>query len=183
MLILASQSPRRKELLERAGITFKVEVAGIPEAPGPGESAENYVRRLSRQKAEAVTGDPVLGADTVVVVDGAILEKPADGEDARRMLKILSGRAHVVLTGVCLRQGDRMFSEVCETSVHFAQLSEMELEEYVASGEPMDKAGAYGIQGLASRFIHRIEGDYLNVVGLPVAVVYRLLKQAGVVPS
>ena len=183
MLILASQSPRRKELLERAGITFKVQVAGIPEAPESGESPGEYVRRLSRQKAEAVGGDLVLGADTVVVVDGAILEKPADLDDARRMLTLLSVRAHTVLTGVCLRQGGRVFSEVCETSVHFSQLSERELEEYVASGEPMDKAGAYGIQGLASRFIHRIEGDYLNVVGLPVAVVYRLLKQAGVVPS
>jgi septum formation protein len=183
MLILASQSPRRRELLERAGIPFKVLVAGIPEAPEAGEAAEQYVRRLSMQKASAVEGELVLGADTVVVVDGAILEKPADAEDARRMLKNLSGRAHLVLTGVCLRQGDHFLSEVCETTVHFSALSEREVEEYIASGEPMDKAGAYGIQGLASKFIYRIEGDYLNVVGLPVAVVYSLLKQAGAVPA
>ena len=179
MLILASQSPRRKEILERAGIAFKVQVAGIPEKPEPGESPEEYVRRLSREKCSAVAGELVLGADTVVVVDGEILEKPGDAADAERMIRKLSGRAHTVLTGVCLRRGPELFADVCETSVHFSALTRGEIEAYVGSGEPMDKAGGYAIQGLASKFITRIEGDYFNVVGLPIAVVYALLKRAG----
>jgi septum formation protein len=181
MLILASQSPRRREILERAGIPFKVEAAGVPEEPSPGESAENYVRRLSREKAEAVPGELVLGADTVVVVDAQILEKPADAADARRMLRKLSGRAHTVLTGVCLKYGAEFYSDVSETSVYFSALSDSELDAYVASGEPKDKAGAYAIQGLASKFIPKIEGDYFNVVGLPITLVYELLKRAGAI--
>jgi septum formation protein len=179
MLILASQSPRRREILERAGIPFKVKAAGIPESPEPGESAERYVRRLSHEKCSAIEGELVLGADTVVVVDGEILEKPSDAADAGRMLRKLSGRAHSVLTGVCLRSGSRFYEDVCETFVHFSALTESEVEVYVASGEPMDKAGAYAIQGLASKFITRIEGDYLNVVGLPVALVYSMMKRVG----
>jgi septum formation protein len=180
MLILASQSPRRRELLERAGIPFRVSVAGVPEYPATGESGRDYVRRLSREKAFAVEGELVLGADTVVVVDGDILEKPTDSDDARRMLERLSGRPHEVFTGVCLRSGARMEQEVCETQVYFSDLTAAEIDAYIASGEPMDKAGAYGIQGLASKFVHRIEGDYLNVVGLPVALVYSMLKRVGV---
>ena len=179
MLILASQSPRRRELLERAGIPFRVSVAGVPEYPAAGESGREYVLRLSREKAFAVEGELVLGADTVVVVDGEILEKPADQDHARRMLTKLSGRAHQVFTGICLRSGSRVQQEVCETQVYFVELTAGEIDAYVASGEPMDKAGAYGIQGLASKFVHRIEGDYLNVVGLPVALVYSMLKRVG----
>jgi septum formation protein len=179
MLILASQSPRRRELLERAGIPFRVSVAGVPEYPAAGESGPEYVLRLSREKAFAVEGELVLGADTVVVVDAEILEKPADDDHARGMLKKLSGRMHQVFTGICLRTGERMQQDVCETHVHFMELTADEIDAYVASGEPADKAGAYGIQGLASKFVHRIEGDYLNVVGLPVALVYSMLKRVG----
>jgi septum formation protein len=181
MLILASQSPRRKEILERAGIPFQVHVAGVPEVPEAGELPEQYVRRLSREKCSAVEGELVLGADTVVVVDGEILEKPADAADARKMLSKLSGRGHSVLTGVCLRHGSRLYSEVCATTVYFSALTDSELDAYVASGEPMGKAGAYAIQGLASKFVYRIEGDYLNVVGLPMSMVYGLLKRTGTV--
>jgi septum formation protein len=181
MLILASQSPRRREILERAGIPFKVQAAGVPEYPSPGESPEQYVRRLSREKASAVAGELVLGADTVVVVDGEILEKPEDAEHARTMLRKLSGRSHSVFTGVCLKQGSQFHSEVCETAVYFSALSDDELEAYVASGEPIDRAGAYAIQGLASKFIQKIEGDYFNVVGLPISLVYALLKRTGAI--
>ena len=181
MLILASQSPRRAELLRRAGISFTVQVTGIPEEHQPSESPDSYVLRLAREKASAVAGDLVLGADTVVVSNGQILEKPMDHEHAYQMLQSLSGRRHSVLTGVCLRHGDRIYSEVCETLVHFVDLTAEEIDSYVQSGEPMDKAGAYAIQGLASKFIDRIEGDYSNVVGLPVFLVYRMLKRIGVV--
>jgi septum formation protein len=135
---------------------------------------------LSREKAMAVAGELVLGADTVVVADGEILEKPADADHARQMLRKLIGRKHTVLTGVCLKQGSQIHSEVCETTVHFVQMTEDELNAYVESGEPVDRAGAYAIQGLASKFINRIEGDYFNVVGLPISLVYMLLKRAGV---
>jgi septum formation protein len=177
MLILASQSPRRRELLERAGIPFLVRVANVPEQIEPGETPCQYVSRLSRNKASAVSGDLVLGADTVVVVDEHILEKPVDKDDAFRMLRMLSGREHSVITGICLRRGDEFFNETQETRVRFTPMTETEIQEYVASGEPMDKAGAYAIQGLASKFIDRIEGDYSNVVGLPVSLVYTLLKR------
>ncbi|HYP05193.1 MAG TPA: Maf family protein [Bryobacteraceae bacterium] len=183
MLILASQSPRRRELLERAGIPFKVIVADVPEELAPRESADDYVRRLAQSKASAVPGELVLGADTVVVVDDQVLEKPADVEDARRMLQMLSGRWHRVLTGVCLKHGAQFELDVCETIVHFSALTEVEIANYVATGEPMGKAGAYAIQGAASKFIPRIEGDYCNVVGLPIALVYTLLKRAGVVAA
>ena len=177
MLILASQSPRRWEILERAGIVFEVRVAGIPEEIQTGESPVEYVLRLARSKAFAVEGDLVLGADTVVVLDEHILEKPHNASDATRMLRMLSGRQHSVITGICLRQDDRYVTETVETRVTFVPLTEAEIEDYVASGEPMDKAGGYAIQGLASKFIDRIEGDYFNVVGLPVYRVYALLKQ------
>jgi septum formation protein len=180
MLILASGSPRRREILTAAGIPFRVAAPGIDEEPEPGESAESYVRRLARDKARALScgeGDIILAADTVVTVDGQILEKPHDAADARRMLGLLSGRRHEVITGVCLRTSSReLVAHEC-TAVHFVTMSEREIDEYVASGEPLDKAGAYGIQGLASKFIDRIEGCYFNVVGLPVALVYRLLKE------
>lgn len=175
-LVLASQSPRRSELLKSAGIPFRVQAANIDETPLPGETPVEHVRRLAREKAEAVPGELVLGADTVVVVDGQILGKPVSGADAVRMLELLSGRKHEVITGICLK-GREVVVDHESTGVFFAALTEQEIAEYVASGEPMDKAGAYAIQGLASRFVERIEGSYSNVVGLPVAMVYRYLRR------
>jgi septum formation protein len=190
-LILASASPRRSELLRAAGIQFDVLPADIDESVLPGESAEHHVRRLAEAKACAVLpragGRPVLSADTVVVVAGEILGKPADAADARRMLRLLAGRSHEVMTGVYLRRhggnGGSQTSEVAVTTVEFAPLSDAEIEWYVASGEPRDKAGAYAIQGLASRFVTRVDGSYSNVVGLPVAVVYRLCTETGLLIS
>jgi septum formation protein len=182
MLILASQSPRRRELLAQAGIAHVVRVPGIVEQARAGEAPADYVRRLAVEKARAVPAGPsefVLAADTVVVVDERILEKPGSAADAARMLGLLSGRAHTVLTGVCLLHDGVERAEVGSTRVVFEPLTGAEIAAYCASGEPMDKAGAYAIQGLASKFISRIEGCYFNVVGLPVALVYRLLREAG----
>jgi septum formation protein len=179
-LLLASQSPRRTELLRAAGFDFDILPANADETVHPGESPEAYVRRVADAKARAVlsqAGDRVvLAADTTVVVDGEILAKPADRDDAARMLRRLSGRAHEVLTAVTIaRAGRAPVTEVATTRVEFAPMTEDEIAWYVQSGEPMDKAGAYAVQGLASRFVTRIEGSYSNVVGLPVAVVYQLL--------
>jgi len=202
MLVLASASPRRQELLRNAGIAFGVQAANVDETPLEGESPRDCAERLAREKALAVwrtrPTELVLGADTIVVVEDAILGKPADAEDAARMLRMLSGRVHRVITGVCVagpggksesprlaraeRYGEpapssnvRVHSET--TWVTMSELSEEEIRAYVATGEPMDKAGAYAIQGMASRWIPRIEGDYSNVVGLPVALVYRMLSK------
>jgi nucleoside triphosphate pyrophosphatase len=180
MLVLASQSPRRAEILRQAGIPFVVRVAPVDETARDGEKPEEYVQRLAEMKAAAAQAGPdevVLGADTTVVIDGEMLGKPADDADARRMLELLSGRRHEVLTGICLRSGARCVRDWAATAVWFAPLSAREIAGYVASGEPLDKAGAYAIQGLASKFIDRIEGCYFNVVGLPVALVYRRLRQ------
>lgn len=180
-LVLASQSPRRSELLTTAGFQFTIRVRPVEEQRAPGEAPEAYVRRLAREKAEAVWEghdvEVVLGADTVVVLDGEVLEKPRDADDARRMLALLSGREHIVITGICLRHLRGAEVDSVTTSVHFLPLSGKEIDDYVASGEPMDKAGAYAIQGLASKFIDRIEGDFSNVVGLPVYQVYRYFKK------
>ena len=181
MLVLASQSPRRSEILRQAGIPFTVRAAGVDESLLAGERPADYVQRLAAAKAyavEATDGEIVLGADTTVVVDGEILAKPENADDARRMLRLLSGRRHDVLTGVCLRRGTDAIRDCVTTGVIFATLSDAEVLEYVATGEPMDKAGAYAIQGLASKFVERIEGDYFNVMGLPVALVYRRLREA-----
>ncbi len=178
MLVLASKSPRRQEILRAAGISFVVRAADIREERGPHESAIDYVRRLAEEKACAVPMEPgevVLGADTTVVIDGQVLEKPRDAADALRMITLLSGREHEVITGICLRSESRKIVDVAITRVRFVELTRGEIETYAASGEPMDKAGGYAIQGLASKFIDRIEGDYFNVVGLPVALVYRQL--------
>jgi septum formation protein len=186
MLVLASQSPRRQEILTRAEIPFLVRPAEVDEAPLAHESPEQHVRRLARRKAEAIAarpGDVVLGADTVVVVDGEILGKPEDRTDAEQMLRKLSGREHLVITGVCLRAPDKTVVEVESTLVRFTVLSEEDIHYYAASGEPLDKAGGYAIQGLASKFIDRIEGCYFNVVGLPVALVYRKLRELGALPG
>jgi septum formation protein len=181
-LVLASQSPRRAEILRQAGIPFTVRVSSVDETPLPGEAPIAYVERLAEAKAAAVEAGPdeiVVGADTTVVVDGAVLAKPVDVADAHRMLSMLSGRRHEVVTGICLRRGaDRMVDHAV-TAVWFAPMSEREIAEYAASGEPMDKAGGYAIQGLASKFITRIDGCYFNVVGLPVALLYRHLNTAG----
>jgi nucleoside triphosphate pyrophosphatase len=186
MLVLASASPRRQELLRNAGIPFRALAAGVPEVPRPGEPPLDYAQRLARSKARAVarqlTSEPgnwVLGADTIVVVDGHILEKPAGAADAARMLRLLSGRTHQVTTGVCLL-GDGFEDTRAETTeVTFDRLREDEISMYVAHGEPMDKAGAYAIQGIASRWICRLDGCYFNVVGLPVPLVYRMLREHG----
>ena len=179
-LVLASQSPRRREILEAAGIPFTVRVSGVPEQRAPDEPPRDYVRRLAREKARAVTlleDEVILSADTIVVAGDRVFEKPADAADAARMLEELSGREHKVVTGVCLRTAHTEVVEVAETSVRFSVLMPGEIAEYVASGEPMDKAGGYAIQGLASKFISSIDGEYFNVVGLPVALVYRMLRQ------
>lgn len=179
MLILASRSPRRAELLAAAGIAFNVRAADIDETPLPGEAPLDYVVRMAEQKAAAVfraPGEIILAADTIVVLDSQILGKPKDAADAVQMLAALSGRRHEVITGICLQRVGKTVLDTASTSVWFSPLTGTEIHSYVASGEPMDKAGAYGIQGLASRFIHRIEGSYSNVVGLPVALVYRHLQ-------
>jgi len=182
MLILASSSPRRAELLRAAGINFTVRAADIDETIKPHELPRDYVVRLSREKARAVArdGELALGADTTVVLNGEIAGKPADAEDARRMLRALSGRWHEVLTGLTLERSGQTLSAIASTRVKFAELSDVEINWYVSTGEPMDKAGAYAIQGHASLFVERIEGSYSNVVGLPVQVVYRLARQMGV---
>jgi septum formation protein len=204
MLVLASASPRRQELLRNAGIPFTTQPADVDETPLPGESARSCAERLAKEKGLTIARQHphahVLGADTVVVLDGEILNKPVDVEDAIRMLRLLSGRVHQVITGVCLvnpadapprsaaakpqqptpyavlTADDRQLLIASETtSVTMSEISEAEIREYVATGEPIDKAGAYAIQGRASRWIPHIEGDYSNVVGLPVALVYRML--------
>ncbi|HEY6445173.1 MAG TPA: Maf family protein [Acidobacteriaceae bacterium] len=207
-LVLASASPRRRELLTQAGFAFTVHPAHIPEDPLPNEDPIAYVVRLARQKAEAVltqlaskpaapclapdaweNANPdvarrnddnrqltVLGADTTVTLDSLILAKPADASDAARMLRLLSGRTHRVITGVALATARRTEVAAEVTGVRFLTLSEQEIADYVATGEPMDKAGAYAIQGRAARWIPRITGDYFNVVGLPLALVSTMLE-------
>ena len=181
VLVLASASPRRAELLRSAGIPFEVVVADVDERQLADEDAETYVRRLARDKAAKVAalcpGRAVLGADTAVVLDGEVLGKPRDVADAVAMLSRLSGRSHRVLTGVCLIDpSGRPETGVASTLVEFRALSEAEIEQYVASGEPMDKAGAYGIQAGARGFIAGIQGDHDTVVGLPVALVQAMCR-------
>jgi septum formation protein len=189
MLILASASPRRRELLTQAGLVFTIESAEINEDRLENEIAAAYVHRLAGEKAQAVwtlrssldtPDDPliVLGADTCVVSDGHILGKPTNAEDARRMLQLLSGRTHTVLTGIAAASRGRTVSDVEITQVTFNILTEAEIAEYVNTGEPLDKAGAYAIQGYAARWIPRIEGCFFNVVGLPIARTITLLEEA-----
>jgi septum formation protein len=191
--VLASASPRRQELLKNAGIDFVVRASDIPEIPIPGESPRVFAERMAREKARAVRafafaddrrpktdGRVILAADTVVAVNAEILGKPENAADAARMLRLLSNKTHEVITAVCLL--GQSFEDVRSetTAVHFTATSDAEIAEYVASGEPMDKAGAYAIQGPASRWISKIEGDYYNVVGLPVDLVWRMLRERGV---
>jgi septum formation protein len=186
-LLLASASPRRAGLLTAAGFSFDVVPADVDEQLLPGEDPEAHVLRLARAKVWAVTStEPdsvILGADTVVIVDGEILGKPADDQQAASMLRRLSGRSHQVLTGVVVRRGKREESGVERTSVRFLPLSDQEIAWYISTGEARDKAGAYGAQGLASRFVERIDGSYTNVVGLPVPLVCRLLDSLGELPG
>ena len=195
-MVLASASPRRAELLRAAGFDVEIVAVDVDEAVRPGETPSAYVRRLAAAKSARAyaifadlrvrrtadlkvraTTDMILGADTTVVVDDAILGKPRDDEEAAAMLRRLSGRSHEVLTGVSLRRGGLEIGRVESTAVYFARLSDGDIAWYVASGEGRDKAGAYAIQGLASRFIPRIEGSYSNVVGLPVACVHELVLE------
>jgi len=180
-LILASESPRRAELLKAAGFEIEVIRGRINEDRHEGEPAEDYILRVAAAKADAVARErrdlPIVAADTVVVFDGHIMGKPKDDAEATAMLRILAGRTHEVLTGVVVRFGDKRRSHIERTRVRMAPMSPAEIAWYVSTGEPRDKAGAYAVQGLASRFIESIEGSYSNVVGLPVAVVYRLLLE------
>jgi len=209
-LVLASASPRRADLLRAAGFEFDVIPATIDEAIDVEETPDGYVRRVAQLKAKAVAsqapGRTILAADTIVVVDHQVLGKPVDTGDARRMLRRLSGREHVVMTAVCMinpdpaeaghsvrgvglqpdlreRGSKRFETRVARTTVEFAPLSDAEIDWYLATGEPMDKAGGYAVQGRASRFVTRVDGSYSNVVGLPVAVVYDLCRGAGLLVS
>lgn len=184
-IILASASPRRAELLRSAAIPFTVDVADIAEDLKAGEKPVEHAARLAREKAEVVAnrnpGKIVLGADTIVLVDDQILGKPRDPADAKRMLRLLSGRAHQVITGVAIvfLESDyrKLETRSEKTKVFFDKLTSADIEAYIATREPMDKAGAYAIQGIASRWITKIEGDYANVVGLPVALVWEMLQK------
>lgn len=189
-LVLASASPRRRELLAQAGYVFEVQAADVDESVRAGEAAGDYVKRLAEEKAVAVSGRTqvseaspgspellvVLGADTTVVCDGEILAKPDDAEHAKEMLRKLSGRTHEVLTGVAVATRAGVVSAVETTSVTFSEIPEVELDKYCATHEPLDKAGAYGIQGYAARWIPRIDGDYFNVMGLPIARVVGMIE-------
>jgi septum formation protein len=183
-LILASASPRRQELLREAGILIEVQPAHIDEEQREGEAPLDYALRLSREKAEAVAQRFrerfVLGADTIVVVEGEVLGKPRDHADAARMLRLLSGRGHAVTTAVTLiSPSGNKDTQACTTNVFFRELAEEEIQQYIATGEPMDKAGAYAIQGGAGRWAIRMEGEFSNVVGLPLTLVSEMLRASG----
>lgn len=188
-LILASKSPRRVDILRKAGFAFEVRATDIDESPRGRESARTHVLRLAREKARAVAEQlgensraVVIGADTVVVIGGKILGKPSDVREARAMLRLLNGKTHQVLTGVSIvsMHDKRELNRVESTRVHFLKLSRKEIEDYIHTGEPFDKAGGYGIQGIAGRFIDRIDGCYFNVMGLPISLVWTMLRQLGV---
>ncbi|MFA6958812.1 MAG: Maf family protein [Thermoanaerobaculia bacterium] len=185
-LILASGSPRRRELLGGIGIGFDVVVSDVEEKQEPGEAVDAYVRRLARDKGAAVAATHpdawVLSADTVVFIDGHVLEKPTSRDDARAMLAKIAGREHVVYTGVALQNAHAGFLEdsVTASKVRMIELTPDEIAWYVDTGEPMDKAGSYAVQGIGAMFIESIDGSYSNVVGLPLSVVYDMLKRAGV---
>ncbi len=178
-LILASASPRRRQLLEMLHLPIVVVPAEVPEFPLSHETPADYARRLAREKARAVPGALVLGADTIVVLDGEILEKPRDAEHAVAMLGRLQGRSHTVITAICLVADGREFAAADETTVTFRSADKAFLRAYVATGEPMDKAGSYGIQGWGAALVERIEGDFFSVMGLPVRLVIELLEAAG----
>ena len=177
-LILASQSPRRKELLGLFGLPFTVQVADIDETMDLNKQPFDEVARVSRCKAEAVArsaDDIVIAADTIVVCEGKVLGKPKDESDAKAMLSLLSGRDHQVMTGMCVLRGEKIITATEVTDIHFRELSTAEIDAYVATGEPMDKAGSYGIQGGAALFAEKMVGDYYNVMGLPVCRLWKIL--------
>ena len=178
-LTLASSSPRRRQLLEMLGISIQVVAPNIPEVRRVSETPVDYVERLAREKAMSVPGGLVLGADTTVVIRDEILEKPTDTADALRMLRKLQGRTHQVVTSVALVAGEAIYQATDVTNVVFRRLSDSFLQAYVNTGEPMDKAGAYGIQGFGAALVERIEGDFFSVMGLPLRLVLELLEQAG----
>ena len=185
-IVLASASPRRQELLRQIGCGFRVVVSDAEELSGDGISPERLAVENARRKAEDVAAKeggnaPVLGADTVVAVDETILGKPKDETDAVRMLRLLSGRQHFVYTGIALAYRGEIYEGVVRTEVWVDELSEKEIEAYIATGEPMDKAGAYAVQGIAAKFIPRIDGSFSNVVGLPLHAVRNLARKAGIV--
>lgn len=186
--ILASSSPRRRELLQSIGLEFEVIPSHVPEVHQEGEAPEEYVARLSRDKASAIAaGHPsrwVIAADTTVYLDETLLEKPTDAQDAKRMLATIAGRTHMVYTGVTLQNAGREYREtrVAETEVRMLPLSDGDIDWYVASGEPLDKAGAYAAQGIGGVFIDSIHGSFTNVVGLPLATLFQMLRKAGIDP-
>jgi septum formation protein len=179
-LILASASPRRRELLKQAGLPFEVLAADIDESRHVGETPSNYVQRLALEKAQAIhklhPDAVVLGADTTVALDGDVLNKPVDIADAERMLRLLAGREHQVHTGIAVVSGGEQRQHMETTTVFFSSMKDEDLAHYLASGDSLDKAGAYGIQGYAARWITRIEGDFFNVMGLPIAATVKLLE-------
>ena len=184
-IVLASASPRRQELLRQIGCAFRVVVSDAEELSGdsisPDRLAEENARRKAKDVAAKESGNvPVLGADTVVAVDGMILGKPKDAADAARMLRLLSGRQHFVFTGIALAYKGEVYEDVVRTEVWVDELSEKEIDAYIATGEPMDKAGAYAVQGIAAKFIPRIDGSFSNVVGLPLYAVMKLARKAGI---
>ena len=182
-IILASKSPRRQQLLRQLGVEFTIQTADIDETMFPGRKPKDEVARVSALKARAVVCAPddlVISADTIVVVDDMILGKPKNEADASKMLRLLSGRSHTVMTGLSVRRGDTVRTEVIQTSVWFRDLTNDEIARYIATGEPMDKAGAYGIQGLAGLFVERLDGDYFSVMGLPMCRLGEMLRSFGV---
>jgi septum formation protein len=183
-VVLASSSPRRRDLLNLIGIPHEVRPANIDETMRPREAPRRYTERLAREKASAIAvRDPgliTIGADTVVVVNRKVLGKPTDPDDAARMLGMLSGREHTVITAVAVARGRKLRSAIEEVRVKFRRLREGEIEAYIATGEPMDKAGAYGIQGFGATMVERVEGDYFAVMGLPLARLVGLMRDVGV---
>jgi septum formation protein len=179
VLVLASGSPRRRQLLEMLGLEVEVKPPHVPEIRGANELPQPYVERLAREKAASVSGDLVLGADTTVVVEGEVLEKPADPDDALRMLRRLQGRTHQVITAIALKTPGGTLTATDVTAVSFRAADDEFLSAYVATGEPMDKAGAYGIQGYGAALVEGIDGDFFSVMGLPLRLVLQLLERAG----
>ena len=184
MIILASKSPRRKELLSMLGLNFTVQTADIDETMDPSQTPAHEVAAVSARKAAKIAqqhpDDIVVAADTIVVIDGKILGKPKDEEDAARMLRLLSGRTHTVYTGLSVSRGGARQTEVVATEVTFRNLTDAEIRAYIKTGEPMDKAGSYGIQGYGSMFVSRLNGDYFCVMGLPVCTLAGMLRELGV---
>jgi septum formation protein len=184
--ILASQSPRRRELLTSIGLTFDVIPSDVPEVRAAGETPQEYVARLSRDKAQAIASRHpdawIIAADTTVLLGDELLEKPADADDAKRMLAAIAGQTHIVYSGVTLQNASRAWRDthVAESQVQMLPLDAREIAWYVSTGEPMDKAGAYAVQGIGAMFIESINGSYTNVVGLPLALLFQMLKRAGI---